>query len=102
MGFFRPARGRVLWGAGRATILAGCFACAAVISGINLWYFDIIQGAPGIMLLAGIPHCLLLLAFLFKLIRSDHYDRKIDGIMALSLSYIIWFGLIPLISFLRC
>ena len=92
----------VLWGAREAAILAAFFACVAVISGVMLWYARIIQGNPAIIIFAGIPHCLLLLAFLFKLIRSDHYDREINGIMALALSYIIWFGLIPLISFLGC
>jgi 1,4-dihydroxy-2-naphthoate octaprenyltransferase len=90
----------VIFGPRGAVILASFFVCIAAISGMLLWYFRIIQGIRGGMILFVIPHGLILLFVLFKLIQSRNYDRKIDGIMTLSLSYIIWFGIIPLLSLL--
>jgi hypothetical protein len=52
------------------------------------------------MILIAVPHGLILLFALFKLIQSRNYDRKIDGIMTLALSLIIWFGIIPLVAFM--
>jgi 1,4-dihydroxy-2-naphthoate octaprenyltransferase len=90
----------VLWGPQEAILLAAFFACLASLSGFLLWYFQIIRGSSSILILAAIPHGIILLIALFKLIQSGNYDRRIDGVMVLALSYIIWFGLIPLISFL--
>ena len=95
----------VIFGPRGAVILASFFVCIAAFSGMLLWYFRIIKGIRGGMILFVIPHGLILLFVLFKLIRSRNYYRKIDGIMTLSLSYIIWFGIIPLLAFLpglRC
>jgi 1,4-dihydroxy-2-naphthoate octaprenyltransferase len=90
----------VLLGPQGAVILAAFFVCLASLSGLLLWHFQIIRGSSSKLIWFSIPHGIILLLALFKLIKSDDYDRRIDGIMALALSYIIWFGLIPLISFL--
>jgi len=88
----------VIFGPRGAVILASFFVCIAAVSGMLLWYFKIIKGILGGMIFIVIPHGLILLFFLLKLIQSSNYDRKIDGIMTLSLSYIIWFGIIPLLA----
>jgi len=90
----------VLWGPRKAILLASFFACLASLSGVSLSYLQIIHGPSSKLIWVAIPHVIILLLALFKLIRSGNYDRRIDGIMVLALSYIIWFGLIPLISFL--
>jgi 4-hydroxybenzoate polyprenyltransferase len=90
----------VLWGPRKALFLAAFFACLASLSGFLLWHFQIIRGSSSRIILAAVPHGIMLLIALFKFIRSGNLDRRIDGIMFLALSYIIWFGLIPLISFL--
>jgi hypothetical protein len=41
----------------------------------------------------------VLIFFLFKLLRSNTFDTRIDRIIVLALCYIIWFGILPLISF---
>ena len=89
----------VLWGPRKAVLLAALFVCLSSLSGLLLSYFQIIRGSSSRLIWASIPHGIILLVVLFKFIRSWNYDRRIDGIMALALSYIIWFGLIPLISF---
>jgi 4-hydroxybenzoate polyprenyltransferase len=90
----------VIFGPRGAVILSSFFVCVAAASGVLLWYFGIFDGTPGGTILIAIPHGLILLFALFKLTQSRNYDRRIDGIMTLSLSYIIWFGIIPLLAFL--
>jgi 1,4-dihydroxy-2-naphthoate octaprenyltransferase len=90
----------VLRGPREAVLLACLFTCLASLSGVLLEHSRILPGSPGKWIWGAVPHGIILLLALFKLIRSGNYDRRIDGIMALALSYIIWFGLIPLISFL--
>lgn len=90
----------VLWGPRGAVLLAIFFVCLASLTGFLLWYFQILRGAFSLFILAAIPHGIILLLALFKFLQSGDYDHRIDGIMALALSYILWFGLIPLISFL--
>lgn len=45
-----------------------------------------------------IIHAVVLWLSIVRLIKSREYDRRIDLIMKLALSYIIWFGIVPLIS----
>jgi 1,4-dihydroxy-2-naphthoate polyprenyltransferase len=91
----------VILGPRRATQLAAGFFFMAALSGIFFWYYRIIGAASNSLILIVAPHGLILIMALFQLIRSNQYNRRINGLMALSLSYIIWFGLIPLISLVR-
>ena len=88
----------VLWGPRESVLLAAFFIGLASLSGLFLSHFQIIRGSSGGMMWAAVPHGIILLVALIKFIQSGNYDRRIDGIMTLALSYIIWFGLIPLIS----
>ncbi len=91
----------VILGPRVSTILAAGFVCLAALSGLLFWYFKIISRASSGMILIVAPHGLILLMALTQLIRSGQYDRRINGLMTLSLSYIIWFGLVPLITLLK-
>jgi 1,4-dihydroxy-2-naphthoate polyprenyltransferase len=91
----------VMLGPRKATLLAAGFVLLAALSGIFFWYYQIIDSASSGLILIVAPHGLVLLLALFQLIRSNQYDRRINGVMTLSLTYIIWFGLIPLISLVR-
>lgn len=83
----------------RAAIILSCICiCAAAVSWIALYYFEILKGWSGILIFVVLLHTWILLTALFKLISSDNLDRKINGVMVLTLSYVIWFGLIPLLS----
>ncbi len=90
----------VLWGPRKAVLMAVFFACLASFAAFLLWDLQILRAPSSRLILIAIPHAFVLTLALFKLIQSHDYDRRIDGIMALALSFIIWFGLIPLISFL--
>jgi 1,4-dihydroxy-2-naphthoate octaprenyltransferase len=43
-------------------------------------------------------HSAVLWMSILRLIKSREYDRRIDLIMKLALTYIIWFGMVPLIT----
>jgi len=91
----------VMFGPQAAVVLAIWSICMAFISAAALIRLHVIRMSPFYWWLFVLPHGLVLLHFLLKLLRSNYFDRRIDSIMALALGYIIWFGLLPLISFLR-
>ena len=90
----------VILGSRLTVLLAGWFVCLAALAGVLLRLAGLLKGTPGMMVFVVIPHAALLLLSLTRLVKSDSYDRRIDGIMGSALSYIIWFGLIPLVSLL--
>ncbi len=89
----------VMYGSRLAAMLAIWSVCMAFLSAIFLWYFQIIHLSLLYWFLLALPNGLVLIFFLFRLLWSNKFDRRIDGIIALALCYIIWFGLLPLISF---
>ncbi|MDY6951607.1 MAG: prenyltransferase [Thermodesulfobacteriota bacterium] len=86
----------VLFGEKTACLLAVTFAAFAVAAGALLWHFQMLGRSGGLLVLITTPHYIVLLVATFLLIKSGKYDRRIDGIMGIALSYIIWFGIIPL------
>lgn len=91
----------VLLGSRHAVHLAACFTVLACITALIFWYFKLAQQAFGALTWVVLPHAVILLFSLFQFLQSNQYDRRINGIMTVSLSYIIWFGIIPLFSLLR-
>jgi 1,4-dihydroxy-2-naphthoate octaprenyltransferase len=86
----------VLLGPRVATRLAIACAAGAWLSALVLIYLKIFT-APGIVwYLLVLPHGALLVYFVFRLSRSDRLQGRIDREMALALSYVIWFGVLPL------
>ncbi len=79
-----------LWLATAFTVLA---AAAAV-----LWdLFGVANGAyAGIAYLA-VPHALWLAWLLYRRIESAASPGRIDGLMAASLTFILWFGIVPVL-----
>jgi len=77
------------------------FATLAVVIGTLIWRFQMIGGSGGLLVVIATPHWALLLIAIFVLNKSGNYDRRIDGIMQIALSYILWFGMIPLVTFLK-
>jgi 4-hydroxybenzoate polyprenyltransferase len=91
----------VMFGSRVAVLLAIWSVCMAFFSAIALLNLQVIRLSPFYWWLLVLPHGLALLYFLLKLLRANNFDKRIDVIMALALGYIIWFGLLPLISFLQ-
>lgn len=90
----------VIFGPKTAIVMASCFACMAVLAGVWIWSNRGKGWALTVEMVLVISHGVIILLALSKLIRSNNFDKRIDGMMALSLAYIIWFGIIPIISLL--
>lgn len=88
----------VMLGPRKAAILSACSISIAAVSWILLYYFKILKGLAGLAIFIVILHTAILLSTLFRLIGSGNYNKKMNGIMVSALSYILWFGLIPLLS----
>jgi len=88
----------VIFGPCLATLFAICFVCAAFLSGALLGYLRLFPVPLSYWGLLVLPHGLVLVWSLFKFLRSDRLDGRINGILGLALSYIIWFGLLPIIA----
>ncbi|MDY6989938.1 MAG: prenyltransferase [Thermodesulfobacteriota bacterium] len=91
----------VLFGEQTACLLALTFATLAVAAGTLLWYFQALGRLGHLLVLITTPHWIILLMATSLLVKSASYDRRIDGIMGIALSYIIWFGIIPLVASLK-
>jgi 1,4-dihydroxy-2-naphthoate octaprenyltransferase len=88
----------VIIGPRLATLLSGVCISVAGLSWIGLYYFEILKGWSAVLIFAVLLHASALLIALFRLMRSGHFDRKINKVMVLTLSYMLWFGLIPILS----
>lgn len=88
----------VIFGQRMAIIFSVISISIAALAWIALYYFKILKGWSSLSIFFVLLHALFLLAVLLKLIRSDHFDRKINSTMILALSYMLWFSLIPFFS----
>jgi len=88
----------VLLGPRTATVLAiVATVLAALSTGLALTHGSLRKS--GVVLLAiSIPHAVLLSFFLLNVIKRRLFDCRIDGVMRLALTFILWFGLIPLLG----
>jgi hypothetical protein len=73
-----------------------CTALAASLAVIwHEWGF--VASAYGDAIYMVVPHAALLLGMLRQYLRASTPPGRIDGLMLVSLSYILWFGLIALL-----
>ncbi|MGO9139524.1 MAG: prenyltransferase [Syntrophales bacterium] len=91
----------VMFGSRLSVLVAIWSVCMAFLSAITLVRLDVIRISPLYWWILVFPHGLVLLYFLLRFLGSHDFDRRIDVIMALALGYIIWFGLLPLLSLLQ-
>ena len=68
--------------------ISGLFLTVSLLSmSLSYWFMFVL------------PHNIVLTYFLIHYLHVGQYEGRINVIMGLALSYIIWFGLFPLISF---
>jgi 1,4-dihydroxy-2-naphthoate polyprenyltransferase len=89
----------VIFGARASVIVAIWCSAIAYLSAFILGYLGFITISIFFLNVLVLPHGAVLLYYLFALRKSVRYKKRIDREMGLSLSYIIWFALIPLFSF---
>lgn len=85
-------------GKNSATYLAGFFVLLSVILTIYLKESGYLGHAYGNVIYVALIHALWLLRMLYKFIRTVEKPNRIDGIMSVSLLYIMWFALVPFIK----
>lgn len=91
----------VILGQRPAALLSGLLATLAAISGIALWRLTFPHETLGLLMIVAVGHWMILITAISRTVRSAGYDGRIDVVMQLALSYIIWFGAIPLTIYLR-
>lgn len=84
----------------RALILALIFTLLAAGIALIWQAMNLADGAFAGIAYVVIPHGILLAWLLHKRIESGKPPGRIDGLMAVSLIYVLWFGLIPLFRLL--
>ncbi len=90
----------VRFGVGHAgTVAAGATVLAALVA--VLWQLTgVVSGAYNPLIYLCIPHALALVWLLHVRLDPETAPARIDGLMAVSLSYVLWFGVLPLIGLL--
>jgi 1,4-dihydroxy-2-naphthoate polyprenyltransferase len=76
------------------SVAAGCLAA---VSALMLCAGGLLVGLLACVAVCAVfLHWVVLASVLLRLARANDYNKRIDGILALALGYIIWFGVIPL------
>jgi len=88
----------VLLGRRGAAWAALGFAAAAALGGVAWQLRGIFSGLSGAAIFLAVPHALLLVRAILRYLRRGAPCERIDGIMALALTYLLWFGIIPLVG----
>jgi len=88
----------VMAGSRSAALLAVAFVIFSCLAALLLFFLKVINISPVFWVFLILPHALLLIHELLKLLKSQWFDRRIDKVLVMSLSYILWFGLLPVLS----
>ena len=86
----------VLLGRRGAAWAALGFTAAAAVCGVAWRWRGLYGGLSGLAILLAVVHGLLLARAILRYLRQGAPCARINGIMVLALTYILWFGLIPL------
>lgn len=87
----------VRFGIDSAVTVAKAGAVLAATTAVVLEVVDGLAGAYGPAIYLSVPHTLLLVWLLDRRLEDGSAPRRIDGLMAASLSYVVWFGAVPLL-----
>ncbi|MDQ3059813.1 MAG: NAD(P)H-dependent oxidoreductase [Pseudomonadota bacterium] len=84
-----------------ALILALVLTLLAAGAALLWQVMGLTHGAYSGVAYAAIPHAALLAWLLYQRIKSRQPSGRVDGLMAASLTFLLWFGLIPLFRLAR-
>lgn len=88
----------VRFGKRGAALLAILFTVLSAATIISFAIFNILPEAFKGLLFGVLPHAVLLIFFLFRYINNPDPPARIDSLMIVSLTYLMWFAVIPLIN----
>lgn len=80
----------------RAITVAMIFTLLAAVTVVAWYLFAVVPGAFGVIVFAIIPHAIYLFVSLLRYRQEASPSPLINGLMVNALTYVIWFGLIPL------
>ncbi len=83
----------------RAARLAIAFTITSALSATSWYLWDIVPGAFGVFVLIILLHGATLTILLYKYIKLPSSPHHINLLLFTALTYIIWFGIIPLLKF---
>lgn len=90
----------VRFGVDRAATVAGATALLAAAVAA-LWHlFEVVPDAYGPLVYLSLPHALGIVGLLCSRLDADAAPHRLDGLMIVSLSYVLWFGVVPLLNLL--
>ena len=87
----------VIFGPRKATLAAMICVLMAALSAGAVLLFKILPSAGVALMIVCIPHALILLKAMVKVRRQHLFGCRIDRVIQMALSYIIWFVFIPLL-----
>jgi len=90
----------VILGPKRAAVLSIIMIFSAAVSALLILYFSGISCPAAGLIFPVAIHSFILVITVLKFIRSRDYNRRIDSLMQMALSYVIWFGILPLLCLL--
>lgn len=90
----------VILGPRQTAVLSIIMIFSAMVSAALILYFSGISCPAAGLIVPITIHSFILVITVLKFIRSHDYNRRIDSLMQMSLSYIIWFGILPLLCLL--
>ena len=85
----------VRFGKNKAAFGAIICTVMALVSSFYLYFNDLVPGAYNYLLVVSVFHALWLILELLKYINVVHKPKQINKLMLLSLTYLMWFALIP-------
>ncbi|NUB90752.1 NAD(P)H-dependent oxidoreductase [Haloterrigena sp. SYSU A121-1] len=88
----------VRFGVDGAARIAAATAVLACLAAIGWAAFDVAGGAYGPLVALTVPHALALVWLLRSRLWERTESARIDGLLAVSLGYLVWFGVVPLLS----
>ena len=83
-----------------AALVAAVTTVLAALTGVLWWLHDVVPGAYGPLVLGSVLHALVVLWLLYDRLAGATGARRIDDLMVASLSYLVWFGVVPLVGLL--
>ena len=90
----------VRFGVDRAATLAGAAALLAAVIATSWQLLGVVPDAYGPVIYLSAVHALGLVWLLHTRLDPEEAPTRIDGLMVAALSYVLWFGVVPLVGLL--
>ena len=90
----------VITGGKKAAGLAVFFTAASALTVIAFAYYEVLPDVFKNILYGVVPHAVLLIWLLLRYIRQYKTPGRIDALIIVALTYLMWFAVVPLVNLL--